>query len=331
MKNGFKNALLSSVVVLASFGPIAKSNAQVPPPASPGMAWNYDYNAISQIMSFHLTFTNFQNNFFIPVANLIGAIKANSDAVNVRTGAMYNELVAIKVNSGQTVANTNTANISLNAINPNILNISNKINEISPNILSISNKINDMYGWLKEIRDYLLGLDGLNGISIIPWFDDIPDQIPRTESNKLFSDLFIAVKDSDPFIETQWLTNSLNDLVARYSLEASIVESDNPTPKQAKEERANRGILLTTLLTAGLSERAYNRGSQSLVRLQSYLDALQDSKTIKTSLDINTRVLIELAQTNSEMLKTMATYNSMQGASILSNTSDLMSDEESKQ
>lgn len=333
MKNRFKNALLSSVVLLASFGSIAKSDAQVTPPGSlPGMAWNYDYHAISQIMTFHLTFTNFQNNFFIPVANLIGAIKANSDAINAKTAAIYNELVAIKVNSGQTVANTNAANISLNQINPNILNVSNKVNEISPNILNISNKVDGMHVWLKEIRDYLLGTDGLGGISIIPWFDDAPDQIPRSlAANKLFRELYLLLKEAAPEIETSWLTNAINNLIERYSLQSSLVYSDLPTPKQAKQEASRRAIVWTTLLTSGLAERAYNRGSASALRLQSYLDALQESKSLKTSLDINTRVLIELAQTNAETLKMISSTTSMQGASILSTLGNNMSDDESKE
>jgi hypothetical protein len=327
MKSGFKNALLSSVVLLVSFGSIAKSNAQVPPLSSPGMAWGYDYHAISQIMSFHQSFVN----SFFPVASLIGAIKANSDAINVRTGAMYNELIAIKVNTGQTVANTNQINANLNRIDPNILNISNNIIQINPNILNISNKINDMAVWLKEVRDFLLGIDGLGGLSNIPWFNDLANKFPRVESTSAFKELYVKVRDGEEYIESPALTQSLHDLVTRYSLENTLVEADTLTPEQAKEQHANFGNTITGLLATGVAERSYTRGNESMLRLQAYLDALQNSETIKKSLDINTRVLIEIAQTNNELLKTISIFNVMQGASTLSNSADLLTDEEAEQ
>jgi len=59
-------------------------------------------------------------------------------------------------------------------------------------------------------------------------------------------------------------------------------------------------------IAAATAEDAYKRSNASMTRLNTYITALQSSPDQKTSIDINTRVLVEVAQQINESLRTQA-------------------------
>jgi uncharacterized protein YdbL (DUF1318 family) len=66
-------------------------------------------------------------------------------------------------------------------------------------------------------------------------------------------------------------------------------------------------------IAASTAEDSYKRANASMARLDGYIAALQNSADLKTSMDINTRVTIELVQQLNETLRTQAAIASMAG------------------
>jgi len=62
---------------------------------------------------------------------------------------------------------------------------------------------------------------------------------------------------------------------------------------------------------AASAERGYKRANASMGRIDGYITALGASPDIKTSIDINTRVNIEVAQQLNEMLRSQSTLTTM--------------------
>lgn len=62
---------------------------------------------------------------------------------------------------------------------------------------------------------------------------------------------------------------------------------------------------------AAVAEHGYKRANESMGRIDGYITALGASPDIKTSIDLNTRVNIEVAQQLNEMLRSQATLTTM--------------------
>ncbi|WP_085033078.1 type IV secretion system protein [Ensifer aridi] len=66
-------------------------------------------------------------------------------------------------------------------------------------------------------------------------------------------------------------------------------------------------------VTASTADDSYKRANASMDRLNGYVTALESSNDLKTSVDINTRVMIEVAQQLNETLRTQAAIASLTG------------------
>ncbi|TIL22206.1 MAG: hypothetical protein E5Y88_29075 [Mesorhizobium sp.] len=67
-------------------------------------------------------------------------------------------------------------------------------------------------------------------------------------------------------------------------------------------------------VTASTAEDSYKRANASMGRINGYITALESSNDLKTSVDINTRVMIEIAQQLNETLRTQAAIASLAGS-----------------
>ncbi|QWK80631.1 type IV secretion system protein [Ochrobactrum sp. BTU1] len=70
-------------------------------------------------------------------------------------------------------------------------------------------------------------------------------------------------------------------------------------------------------IASATAEESYKRANSSMARLENYILALQDSNDLKTSVDLNTRVMIEVAQQINESLRTDAAIASVAGAYLM--------------
>ncbi|PSS60636.1 hypothetical protein C6558_32175 [Ensifer sp. NM-2] len=59
-------------------------------------------------------------------------------------------------------------------------------------------------------------------------------------------------------------------------------------------------------IAASTAEEAYKRANDSMKRIGDYLNSLENSADLKTSVDLNTRVMIEMTQQLNESLRTQA-------------------------
>jgi hypothetical protein len=73
-------------------------------------------------------------------------------------------------------------------------------------------------------------------------------------------------------------------------------------------------LAATGATAAAMGEDSYKRANASMARIDGYIAALQASADLKTSLDINTRVQIELVQQMNESLRTQSALAALAGA-----------------
>ncbi|WP_027145987.1 type IV secretion system protein [Mesorhizobium sp. WSM3626] len=71
-------------------------------------------------------------------------------------------------------------------------------------------------------------------------------------------------------------------------------------------------------VAASAAEDSYRRANDSMGRINDYVTALSTSSDLKTSVDINTRVMIEVAQQLNETLRTQAAIASVAGTYLMS-------------
>lgn len=64
-------------------------------------------------------------------------------------------------------------------------------------------------------------------------------------------------------------------------------------------------------VTASTAENSYKRANSSMDRLDAYVEALNGSQDLKTSIDINTRATIELTQQTNESIRAQSAIASM--------------------
>ncbi|MPR10160.1 type IV secretion system protein [Microvirga tunisiensis] len=70
-------------------------------------------------------------------------------------------------------------------------------------------------------------------------------------------------------------------------------------------------------ITASIAEESYKRANASMGRINGYIAALETSSDLKTSVDINTRVMTEVAQQLNETLRTQAAIASAAGSYLM--------------
>lgn len=106
---------------------------------------------------------------------------------------------------------------------------------------------------------------------------------------------------------------ALDDSVAGFSEifqldKAFAFKDDEALSKKFVAHAAAQGAV-----AAATAATAYKRANTSMDRLDDYIVALQSSADMKTSVDINTRVMIEVAQQLNESIRTQAALTSVAG------------------
>jgi hypothetical protein len=105
------------------------------------------------------------------------------------------------------------------------------------------------------------------------------------------------------------LTAALSAFTTSYGLDKAFALKDDTTVSGPMiAHAAAQGAI-----AAATAEDSYKRANASMARLDGYLTALTSSTTLKASVDINTRVMIEVAQQINETLRTQAALTSVAG------------------
>lgn len=107
----------------------------------------------------------------------------------------------------------------------------------------------------------------------------------------------------------QVLIDSLTAFRTDYGLDQAFALLNDTSFSKVMAARASA----QGAIAASTAEDSYKRANASMARLDGYIAALQNSADLKTSMDINTRVTIELVQQLNETLRTQAAIASMAG------------------
>lgn len=103
------------------------------------------------------------------------------------------------------------------------------------------------------------------------------------------------------------LIKALNEFREKFDLDkAFALKNDELLGKQMLAHLAARGAV-----AGSAAEDAYKRANHSNDRLDEYITALKNSADLKTSVDINTRVVIELTQQTNESVRIQSAITSM--------------------
>lgn len=151
-------------------------------------------------------------------------------------------------------------------------------------------------------------LEGLSGTSTLPNSVSLPEK-DGGAGLKEMADAALQHSLTGPGD-----TNSAIDaLTADYHLEKAFALKDDPSPTRTiTAHAAAQGAIV-----AATAEDSYKRANASAARLDSYLTALKSSSSLKTSIDLNTRVMIEIAQALDESLRTQSAIASGVGTYLM--------------
>jgi hypothetical protein len=108
----------------------------------------------------------------------------------------------------------------------------------------------------------------------------------------------------------QALRDALTEFRTEFSLDKAFALKDDELPGKKMIARASA----QGAIASSLAEQSYKRTNASMGRLDGYLLALENSADLKTSVDINTRVMIEIAQQLNESVRTQSAIASVAGA-----------------
>ncbi|WP_322885975.1 type IV secretion system protein [Sinorhizobium medicae] len=92
-----------------------------------------------------------------------------------------------------------------------------------------------------------------------------------------------------------------------FSLDKAFALKDDELPSnKVLAQLAAKGAI-----AGSVAESSYKRANESMERVNDYIAAVQASKDLKTSIDINTRAVIELTQQTNESLRTQSAVTSI--------------------
>ncbi|NEJ25850.1 hypothetical protein GR247_38145 [Rhizobium leguminosarum] len=109
------------------------------------------------------------------------------------------------------------------------------------------------------------------------------------------------------------LQQALTDFRNRYHLNAAFALRDDKLVSNVNIAHSSaQGAVV-----ASTAENAYKRADNSMSRISDYITALENSNDVKASIDLNTRVTIELVQQLNEILRTQAAIASVAGSHLM--------------
>jgi hypothetical protein len=149
------------------------------------------------------------------------------------------------------------------------------------------------------------------GPKTLPLHND-PNEVLAREGGPGLQEMSTAVLNGAP-IGPQALLDALTTFRANYNLDKAFALKDDTSASNAMAAQA----AAQGAVAASTAEDSYKRAEASMTRLNDYIIALQNSADLKTSLDINTRVMVELTQQLNESLRTQATIASMAGTRFM--------------
>lgn len=149
----------------------------------------------------------------------------------------------------------------------------------------------------------------------IPFYNSDTEKAARKSAESL-SQITISLQSGDGSI-LPLLKDAFSTYQHRYKLESKLTLAPQGPPEIAERKLATSSLVASGMAAAGEGDIAYNRANVSMERLNGYLTALQSSADLKTSVDLNTRVLIEIAQQNIAAARVSAAQTALLGNYVM--------------
>lgn len=170
-------------------------------------------------------------------------------------------------------------------------------------LFASSQSMTSLLGFIRDTTNAQLA--AMTGAKTIPLANG-PDEVTARDGGTTIREMAIeglggAVADPTDIATT------FAKLKETYSLDKALEYQNEDTLSQVTvAHMASYGAV-----GAASAERGYKRANESMGRIDGYITALGASPDIKTSIDINTRVNIEVAQQLNEMLRSQSTLTTM--------------------
>ena len=88
------------------------------------------------------------------------------------------------------------------------------------------------------------------------------------------------------------------------------------------QDRAIAAVAAAGLTAVATGEDGYTRSNEGMTRVNSLIGQIDATPDLKASVDLNTRVMAEVAQQMNEMMRVMSAQTSAQGTAAVDNARD---------
>jgi len=179
---------------------------------------------------------------------------------------------------------------------------------IGGGISQILQSTQSMAGLLTALRDTAHAqLVAMTGIKTIP-YPNTPEDTAARNGGTTFREMVTAALAGGLTAPAD-IASAFSQFVTTYQLtKAFAYQTSDTFAEVILAYMAANGAV-----AASISEHSYLSANASMDRIDGYVTALAASADLKTSLDINTRVNIEVAQQLNEMLRNQAALTSLAG------------------
>lgn len=223
----------------------------------------------------------------VNLLNTAGSLLTDNKNLTITTNTLLGDIK--NLNSNSTTLQTDTKDIVTN-----VLSVLNQIKQIVTD--EIARQIALQQQWVNSgvmVNSVYVGQQ-FPRLSQITW--------PRIKSGT----------NLPPLLE-----DAFKDQVALYVLWDSLQPKKTSISDVNQNEKRRANMLAQVTAAGSVSEYAFVAANNGMNRLEPYVDAIQTSPSLKASIDLNTRVLVEIAQQNNEILRAIAALGFGQSASIL--------------
>lgn len=173
----------------------------------------------------------------------------------------------------------------------------------------IAGGISQMFGSAETQRKLLDEIRGAQtGRKNIPNMND-PDNVEARSGGQGLKEMADSAINGTPEGPTE-LVKALNQFRTTFDLDKAFkLKDDELLNKRLLAQLAAKGIVASSS-----AEAAYKRANASNARLGEFITSLEASPDLKTSIDLNTRVMIELTQQSNESLRIQSAITSIVGS-----------------
>lgn len=183
-------------------------------------------------------------------------------------------------------------------------------------MLKSNSLVQQLLGTIRQLsEDMQKTLDtALTGVKTVP-LNNGPDEIAfRTGSESLRALALNLIAGGGPTVAA--VAAVITEIKTAFNLEEVFAKAGS----EELGDRLNTNVAGHALAGAAVAEAAYAGANASMARLDGYIQALGTSEDLKTSIDLNTRVMIELTQQTNEGVRTNAATTTLIAAYLMALT-----------